>query len=358
MPVVSQFLSVKINIRIIWGVDFLMAKWITESVVIVFITLFVSACSNEQESSKEGQIQEQVENKTETVNNEKTSKATSIPVDQGDLTIWFEGEYQFEEGEVVVKGKTNLLPGANLILVVDSEEGTLIGTSDRTKVDEQGMFELETALPTKLVNELKGMISLKVKFDPRHEEEQIKNHYTGKMTGDFIRKESEQEEAFEVAMFQHDINIDDGAQTVAIETPQWNIPDDYGETNIRMDVEAIPEGNYVAVHVKSNIIDGTHVRADIYLPNHITWGYNGVGVINPDGSATIYVKNPEKSNEMKGISNYEVAVRMDTGGNNGLHVKEVYGENGEKLQGNLVEEEQGQEKYYIEKRITVPLNKQ
>ncbi len=332
-------------------------------VILALMISILAACSNgenekqvETENQNDASTQKESGSKTEDEEDSTDStEEVSFEVnqgleDQGDLEVKFEGDIHVENKVVSVKGTTNLLPESQLTLLVDSEDGVLIGTSDRARVNENGSFELETTLP----DNVEGILHIEVKFEPTSQDvEEIKNHYLNELSGGFVRNYVELDETYQKASFQQTITLDEGEeQTFAITEPSWEIPDDYGEATVWIEPEIEKQGDYVAVKINSNIIDGTFIQARASIPDYITWGIQGSGYINPDGSAVLYFEDPEKDSRIKNLTEYDIIITMEpSNSNNGPHVTEIYGENGQNLAGDFVDTEDGSK--VIRQTITV-----
>ncbi|GEM_PF-4098690 len=313
----------------------------------LLITLFLNACSN-NENEKQEEAENNTDSQEESVTNdeekgdssasakETSSEEEQAPENQGDLEVRLEGEIHVADKAISVEGATNLLPESQLLLLVSSEEGVLIGTDDRAQVNENGAFELESTLP----EEIEGILHIEVKFEPANQSEEIKDHYENQLTGSFVRNYLEVDETNQKASFQQTVTLEDDDQTFAIVEPNWEMPEDYGDESVRLEPEIEKQEDYIAVKINSNIVDGTFVQARADIPNYITPGIQGHSYTNPDGSAILYVENPEKESRIKDLTEYEIVITMDPAdGNNGPHVTEVYGESGENLAGDLVQTE-------------------
>lgn len=314
---------------------------------LALMILFLAACGNsedekqgETENQNNASTQEESGSKTEedsTASAEEVSfEVNQAPKDQGDLEVALEGDIHVANKGVSVKGTTNLLPESRLILIINSEDGVLIGTSDQTLVKENGEFELESSLPEKV----EGVVHIEVKFEPANQSEEIKNHYLNELSGSFVRNYTDSGETYQKASFQKTVTLDEGEQTFAITEPSWDIPDNYGEAAVWMEPEIEKQEDYVVVKLNSNIIDGTFIQARAHIPNYITSGIHGYSYINPDGSAVLYIEDPEKDSRIKNLTEYEIIITMDPShSNNGSLVTEAYGESGQNLAGDYVDTE-------------------
>lgn len=312
---------------------------------VALILLLLTACSNdENEESKETENQDRAntEEEAEEAENEEDEETEEVsfevnqnqpPEDQGDTEVRLEGEVQVTNETVSVLGETNLLPEAQLMLLISSEEGVLIGTNDRAQVNEDGTFELESGLP----EEVEGFVHIEIKFEPTNQSEEIKSHYVNDLDGSFARTYTESDETYQKASFQQTVSLSEGDQIIKITEPSWDTPDDYGEEAIWIEPAVERQEDYIVVKIDSNLIEETFIQARADIPNYITTGFQGFSYINPDGTAVLYIKDPEKDSRIKELTEYEIVITMDPShGNNGPHISELYGENGENLAGDLV----------------------
>lgn len=274
------------------------------------------------------------------------------PEDQGDANVWFAGHVEVSTESIVVEGTTNLLPDSVIRLLTSAEKGVLIGSNDQTKVNPDGTFTLEASFP----KAMEGYLHFELEFDPYYQDEPIQQHYAGRMEGNFVRVYTNLEEVFDKASYKHTVYLTAEKQLIEINEPVWNIPADYKDPAVWMESEVEREDEYFIVKIKSNIIEEAFIRARIHIPNYIVAGFSGSGYTSPDGTAILYVNNPQQDSRIKDVSELNIVITMDpSDGNNGPHVKEAYGENGEKLSGDLVKLEYD-ERQVIEQVIHMKLD--
>ncbi|GAA0489970.1 hypothetical protein GCM10008986_14860 [Salinibacillus aidingensis] len=336
----------------------------------LFMVMFLMACGNHSEEDasasedekKQSEEQDTEKNEEQKKDEDKEEKSEedeesgdvsfevqqSAPEDQGEMEVWLEGDFTIKNKVVTVNGTTNLLPESELYLDFDWQDGSIIGGYTRTRVNGNGVFKLEKELP----NDVEGIIHTELSFDMSKQDEEIQEHYGDKLAGHFLRYETgTEEETYRKASFQKTIELDDKEQSFSIEEPRWKIPENSGNPEVELEPSIEKKGKYVVVTLESNLIGGAYVRADTEIPNYITSGYYDDGYTNPDGSATFYIRDPER--EMDDISEYEIMISMDpTHHNNGAHVKDAYGKNGEKLSGEYLRKDH-EDKQTIEQTLTV-----
>ncbi|WP_010098323.1 hypothetical protein [Ornithinibacillus scapharcae] len=336
-------------------------------VIIVFIlVLFITACDSSEKSQSKDAAEKSEENVAENggeaadSEDEGDSKEVSFevenskaPTDQGDLNVWFKGDVNIEGNKVIAKGTTNLLPESRIYLDMSPEEGTFIGGDGNGTVEPTGAYEIEANIP----DGFDGLLHIELSFDSSSQvNEEIQKHYQDGIEGSFARiyYDSYEEKVLTKAAFRKTILFDKNKQSFTIEEPEWDIPEDQGDPNVWIEPTVEKLKDYMVINLKSNLVEETFIRTDANLPDYITTGFSGFSYINPDGSAVIYLEDPEKDNRIKNLKDYTIEIEVDPShGNNGKQVIEAYGENGEKLTGDLVYDMGNDNGKVIKQEITI-----
>jgi hypothetical protein len=310
------------------------------------LLFLITACGNNEKNAQEKEKKVKTEQKSEVKKDNDDEKEeseevsfevedTKAPKDQGDLEVWFKGDIELDGNKIIAKGTTNLLPESRLSLDLSPEEGTFIGGDGSGSVESNGTFEIEAGVP----DGFEGLLHVNLTFKSGDQSDDIKNHYSEGVTGGFARNyfDTYEENVLTEASFRSTVVFDGGSQTISIAEPEWDIPNDLGNSTVWMKPTVEKFEDYVVVKIKSNLVEETFIRGIADIPNYITTGFSGSTYTNPDGSAVIYIEDPEKDNRIKDITKYDIKIEVDpTDGNNGKHVIEAYGEKGEKLSGDLV----------------------
>lgn len=310
-----------------------MKSWLMVAAALVLLT----GCSDsEKVNSKNNEVSKE-EKKTDKKEEVKTvDTKADAPKDQGDYKVWFEGDVERKGKTIVVKGKTNLLPESRLIVEMDSVEGTIIGGSDSVQVNEDGTFNTDLEIP----NEYDGLIEIALKFEPSTDNQPIKDHYGEigeKLEGSFIRMDENTGTKQNIAFVALEVKQEDSNSTIAIEEPEWDKPEDYGSTTVRIDNPDIQKGErYLYIEGKTNLLEGTQLRGKLSIPDYITSGFQDIVVVHPDGSYRMIIEKPQTNKKLKDVKDYELIISMSTIDSSWPSIKEAYGENGEKLQGEFV----------------------
>ena len=240
-----------------------------------------------------------------------------------------------------VAGQTNLLEGSKLYIDMDWVEGALIGGNRNAIVERDGSFTYETELP----EQVEGLITMEVKFEPARQKKEIKEHYgeSGEnLEGPFIRKYDYKmkEIVYYKASAIVELPQEEGLVEVEITPPNWIEPEDYGSTTVRIEpTKVVKDERYIYVDGKSNLLEGTSLRGRAILPGYITSGFIGHTNVNPDGSFRVIFKNPESDSRVKKLDDYEITIETNMSNTLFATAVEAYGEHGEKMTGDLVEEE-------------------
>lgn len=255
--------------------------------------------------------------------------------DLGNLEIWIGGTVIVEEDKVMVEGESNLLPGSNITSSGESDDWAVIDYQDSAEVEEDGSFYFE--FPGR-DSDIEVTLSLSTAS------EQVIDHYgehLEKATGNQVYQTSE--EGKYSAAYTFDIDTRKAMPySIDLETPDWsNVPDDYGDTDVWMEVDATTEHNYLYFEGKSNLLEGSYITGNITDPNDLpssAWSSSNAQV-NPDGSFQLRIHYWDIREGM------QMHFEFDPDNNNWDNILETYGEEGENLAGDLVEKKDDGEKY-------------
>ncbi|MDL4839819.1 hypothetical protein [Aquibacillus rhizosphaerae] len=295
------------------------------------------------------------DNEDQEATEEVTFEINNGPDDQGDMNVWFKGDFEITGNKIIVKGTTNLLPDSRIQLYTDAVNGTIIGGDDQAIVEESGSFELEGGFP----DDYEGALHLELSFRVgAQSSEEVKKYYSDGLTGDFaeIYYDGSDEKILKKASFNKTVIIDGSNHSFSITKPEWDIPEDIGSTNVRLEPTIEKVEDFLVVKFESNIIEEATVQAQASIPNYITTGFQGSTTVNPDGTGVIYLADPEKDDRIKNLTDYEINIMMDpTNSQNEMstYMIEVYGEKGKNLQGEYVVEDEGEKAIEQHLKITV-----
>ncbi|PWA12906.1 hypothetical protein DCC39_03280 [Pueribacillus theae] len=246
--------------------------------------------------------------------------------DLGNLEVWIGGEVTVTEDKITIKGESNLLPGTS----IDSSGVNDVGFAstnfiDSTTVKDDGSFYFE--FPGR-----ESSIAVDLKLSNRNEE--TKEHYgenLEKVTGPQVYRTKEHGK-YEV---KADFIIDTDKEmpyTFSIETPEWGeVPDDYGDPHVWMEADVTSDHNYLYFHGKSNLLEGSQIGGNLRQASGgiVPFSYDFTQV-NPDGSFELRVRYTNLRDGMY------MPITYEPDSNSWEDVVAAYGEEGEKLEGDLV----------------------
>lgn len=255
----------------------------------------------------------------------------------GDYNIQLSGDIEETEELFIVEGKSNLIPGSRLVgeLVVDDGETVFSDTTEL--VEDDGSFYME------LDHHKYGEAEIFIRFDfDGVQDDEVKRHYGEKgqnLEGPFIYKHK----TFDGILNKAEAHITynpQGENNLVIKAPNWyELPDDYGDPRIWIEVEELTEdGEYFYVHGRSNILEGSEIKIDYK-------GNRDKTQVKPDGSFDFKL-------DYEYLEDTDFVITFNPASFQWNEIEEAYGATGQKLVGNLVVSDKfSTDKQYIEKII-------
>lgn len=244
-----------------------------------------------------------------------------------------------EEGDVfIIDGTTNLLPGSRIVgeVWVDDEENEPLANSTEI-VGEDGSFNMEVD------HHKYGEAEIIIKFDlDGVQDDEIMRHYGErgqKLEGPFIYKHKEYDGIFKKAEARIAYSPDDDTELV-FEAPEWNeIPSDYGDPRVWIEIDEITEdGEFFYISGRSNILEGSDIRVEYKYNRDET-------KVLPDGSFHFKF-------DYEYLEDRDIVITFNPSRFQWNEIEEAYGKNGQKLVGELVEQNRhNKDKQFVEKRI-------
>lgn len=258
---------------------------------------------------------------------------------ENELQVELIGEVQVDDG-YVIEGESNLPEGAELeaVIYVYGEEASKGHTA---KTDEDGSFEIE--VPDLDVED--EVIEMQVRFRPADQTVELQDIYGEvgeEMEGDYIYRYSSIKRTYHEARVSAFIEADE-QDAVVFEQPSWDPPKDYGELDIWVEIENVEEkDDYYNITAESNFVEGTKLTGDIEVPGYETAGFKAYTLVQPDGSFNMQIEKPDVEEEI--IFQLEMLPKSLLL----IETEELYGEDGEHLKGDLVEEHKDGQKIHVE----------
>lgn len=242
----------------------------------------------------------------------------------GDHEAYLGGTVKETKDQIIIEGESNLIPGSRVNGEVYVNEDEIF--SDTTEiVDDKGRFLME------LEHHQYGDAEVVVTFDFTNvQEEEVLRHYGEngeKLEGPFVYIDQDWGDKFKKAMVTLPIQAEDETTTHEFTTPDWDDPpEDYGDPRVWIEVDEITEDDqYFYVKGRTNLVEGSLLSG--YYSDR--WGVTDETRVNPDGTFELkieykYSDDPYFTIKFSPYSQWE-------------SVTKVYGQDGEKLVGNLVE---------------------
>lgn len=252
--------------------------------------------------------------------------------DQGNVAVVFDGEVSIDD-TFHLTGNSNLPEGATVQLQTYHYGSENPNLKEKIEVDSDGSFELEVDVEE---DELNGEpIKVRVAYLPNSSENSELQGIYGEegenLEGPFVHKYTDikrtRQGAFAYAYLE--LNAD---TTAPLETKEWNAPDDYGDFNVWMEEESIEiHDSYYDVTMNSNLSELTKIKVSIEVGDQIIGSYVSKATVMPDGSFRMMIPRPD-------IGDSEVDIVIEASSGASIETEELYGEHGEKFEGDLVKE--------------------
>lgn len=304
-------------------------------VVLSFVLFMVSCSTTEDKTSKDDENNAEATENVAAEDDDAEASDDDYRSDIGNLDIWIGGEVIVEEDKVVVEGESNLLPGSHISSSGQTDTFASIDHQGSTEVEDDGSFYFE--FPGQ-ESDIEVTLSLSTANDD------VTDHYgehLEKATGHQVYQT--RDEGVYAATYTFEIDSRKAMPyTIDLETPDWsNVPDDYGDTDVWMEVDATTKHNYLFFEGKSNLLEGSKITGNITDPNDLVssaWSSSHTQV-NPDGSFQLQIHYWDLREGM------EMHFEFDPDNNGWDRVLDTYGQEGENLEGNLVEKKEDGSKY-------------
>lgn len=308
--------------------------------ILVFLTIvFLAACGST--SSEELAAEPNGTEEVESTGTEETESPVEAEEDTnaylGDYEIDFKGEVIEESDSFIVKGESNLLPGARLTGEVVVDDGETVFSDTSELVQDDGSFYME------LEHHQYGEAEIIIRFDfDSVQEDEIKRHYGEEgqnLEGPFVYKHSVFNNVYKKAevILTYEPNT---TNDLTIQAPEWNeLPEDYGDPRVWIeDVEITDDGEFFYVHGKSNLLEGSEIV--------IEYRYNRDRTrVLPDGTFQFKL-------DYEYLEDYDFVITFTPSSHTQWNeIVEAYGQKGQKLVGNLVVQDKYSDRQYIEKVI-------
>lgn len=271
------------------------------------------------------------------------------------LEVQMVGEVQIGD-DYLIEGQSNLPADAELEAVIYlHDEEVSKGHTAHTEVD--GSFQISIEDP----EITDGEVDVHVRFRPADQDDESFKELYGEvgeeMEGDYIYLYPSIKRKYHEARMNASFNASEDDSAV-FETPEWERPDDYGELDVRMEVEELIEHDaFYELHMKSNLVEGTKLKGDLGAPGYETAGFLTDAWVQPDGSFIMKLQKPD----VEEADDVHLKVELIPNSLVFMYTEELYGGDGEHLEGDLVEKHKGGQKvsyiYSVNKEKEIKTNK-
>lgn len=325
------------------------------SVIIIalfMISIFIVGCNDKenknnldneelnQESNDNQENNQKAEEKKEEENENKSE------VDY-DTEVTLQGKMTYEDNVLTVEGETNLPEEASLTIAPSATDDDMVfvGVISYAKIDSDGSFYEELSIP----QEYEGNLLVTLRFQPGETDDDFIHDLYGEkgedFEGPFVRLYERIDEVKKGIETEILLTLDDkGRAEAEITEPEWDIPDDLGDYEIRMDARAEVKEDFIEVHGESNLIEGSQISFYLYDSEGFLKSGGGYTNVLPDGS---FFRIIDPFEDIENLDQYELEISFKPSQYEWENVVEHYGEDESQLKGDLIEDDKAS--------ITIPL---
>lgn len=310
----------------------------------------IVGCNNEghdqQVDKDESQIKtdtEKSDDETDESSNKDTNKFEAKkdePTDEvpiGDPEVRITGTATYENNVLTIEGQTNLVEDASLTIAPGTlDRSTFIGVTGSVLVESDGSFSKEVKIPRDYEHGIYLRIFFRPDKDTNEEVQDLYGEEGEKLEGPFIRSYERIDEIMQEAYTSVYLPLEDAdSVTGEFGDPGWQEPEDLGDENIRVEATAEAGKNFIDIQGESNLIEGVELSV-----SHIDEDDREINSSRnihtyPDGSFRTWI---EIDDEVDSLKETYIKIDYQPTAFNWENTIEQYGENGEKMSGELVED--------------------
>lgn len=261
-------------------------------------------------------------------------------VGEDDIEVSLAGKAKLEDQVLELDVETNLIKGTTVSIHLYSIDDMRSHIKDPKFIHlkNETSFTDEFDIPS----EYKSGFEVEIKFSPDYPEE---SHYAElygakgeKLTGPFVHliEYLSKDDIYKEANVKFYVLPDkQGRFETKFDEPDLSFPDDLGDTSIRLEAEAKADDQYLYVTGESNLLEGAIMNVSVVDKNEDYIDLGSFAKTNPDGSFDLVYEFGKEVNEEQDkfalilFSPLELSASW---------IIEAYGENGEKMEGNLVKD--------------------
>lgn len=250
------------------------------------------------------------------------------------------GEASFEDRLLTLDVETNLIEGTTISIntIAFDEEKSQLTEPEFLHLKDDTSFTESIEIP----EEHDSGFEVELRFSPDYPEDSNYAKVYGdkgqKLTGpfihtvdDFIGKGIFKEAKTSFYVFPDE----DGKFETTFGEPEREIPQDLGDKEIRLEVEATADDEYIYIDGKSNLLEAAVLSINIIDEDDQYINAGGYALTNPDGSFNLIFEYEDeyKQYDEKYILIYFAPIDLSAS-----WIIEQYGVDGKKMKGNLVKD--------------------
>ncbi|MDA3129448.1 OmpA family protein [Aliibacillus thermotolerans] len=303
---------------------------------IIVCTLVTAGCTENTKNNENDIEATSMEESQDEVSEANNDHITPEEESSDDLNVWIGGEVTVDDDEIIVEGESNIMPGATISANGISEGGMAVGAmQQQAKVEEDGSFHFQ--FPGR---DDRTVIHLRLSTVGNSEAREYYGRNLENVTGPQVYL-TQQEGQYEV---RATIELDPEQETpytIPIEIPEWEeIPEDYGEPEVWMEVDVTTDHQYIYFKGRSNLVEGARLGGNLKgaSDNIVPFAFDH-NHVQRDGTFETKIRYRTLSEGMY------MPITFEPSPYSWDNVKEVYGERGEKLEGALVHTTEDGNKY-------------
>lgn len=265
---------------------------------------------------------------------EMVTRSTSLEEanNQDGVEVQFDGEVSFDD-TFNVKGQSNLPEGANVQLRIFKYGTENSSLREDTEVNADGEFHFEMDVDE---DEFNGEpMEIQVQFIPhKTNNKEFQDTYGAEgehITGPFTYKVTDAKRTRTAAIAYAYIDFDAG-EKASFEQKNWEVPEDYQDVEVWMEEEHVDmKDDYYDITMNSNLAELTGIKVAIEIPGYEVAGYRSSTTVMPDGSFRFQIPRPD-------VDDADIQIIITSRISRSIEVEELYGEKGEHLTGDLVDQ--------------------
>ena len=302
-------------------------------VILACFLIVMTACES---GTEESDVEEAEETAEEEDDEKEMGEDTEASDENKENTndkkfVEMSADVHVDKDKIVVEGQSNLPEGASLSSSAVANDWAQIDFQETADVGSDGSFEFE--FPSVSDN-----TEVTISLMPDSDTIDLFGEHFEKAEGPHKRMTDVRDE-FDIMMEFFIDGIKEKPYTLSVDVPEWDVPEDYGEPEIWMDVDYEITHRHIVFKGKSNLVEGSYVGGNLRVDQIEPFAFERTHVL-PDGSFILRVPYHDLK---KGLY---MPIEFKPSGDSYDFVVEHYGEKGEKLEGELVKED-GDEQYIV-----------